>query len=424
MTKTLHELQPGAKNWIRKFFSLVEDGHISLQIDALQDKEEMLHYLSNKTGLIYGIPGRFIYSNELSHHHYTQDEELKLLLFESLLFCYLQENKIPFKEEDFILALCDFYREAPISKGIDDWFLPYRKKKPDLQLESILAKRIRVKTPIFGSNYWLNFLSNSFVFLDVILFKDYLQNQNQTFFDHYTEYAKFILLWVIFAAYLDDEVEVKEQRLLWRLLSSAHLDKFHHEEIEKHILNGISENEVKEQIIHHKLLSKVTMELCVFITKATHQTSEKEEVKLNHIGKLLGLTPKEIEEARNLCTTFILENEEDVSVINSDSRIQYFYESFSDRWLHILGRNKDKLVNELKESKELIALIQKSTKQELTKEEKEAVKSQFKDILKSMPSMAIFLLPGGSLLLPLILKIVPDLLPSSFKNNEIEKENP
>ena len=44
------------------------------------------------------------------------------------------------------------------------------------------------------------------------------------------------------------------------------------------------------------------------------------------------------------------------------------------------------------------------------------------DILKSMPSMAIFMLPGGALLLPIILKIVPDLLPSSFKDNEIEQQ--
>ncbi len=424
MVKTHKELQPGAKNWIRKFFSLVEEAHISLQIDALQDKEEMLHYLSNKTGLIYGIPGNFIYSNKLNHHQYTQDEELKLLLFETLLFCYQQEHTEAFNADDFIHALCDFYKEAPTTKGIEDWFLPFRKKKPEAQLESILAERIRVKTPIFGTNYWLNHLSNSFVFLDVILFQEYLQNRNETFFNHYTEYAKFIMRWVIFAAYLDEEVEEKEQRMLWRLLSSAHLDKIHHEEIERHVLHGIEENEVKNQVIQHKLLSKVTLELCIFVTKGTHQTSEKEELKLNHIGKLLGLTTQEIDEARNLCTTFILENEEDVSVINSDSRIQYFYESFSDRWLHILGRNKDKLVKELKESKELIALIQKSTKQELTKEEKEAVKSQFKDILKSMPSMALFLLPGGSLLLPIILKIVPDLLPSSFKDNEIEKDNP
>jgi hypothetical protein len=98
------------------------------------------------------------------------------------------------------------------------------------------------------------------------------------------------------------------------------------------------------------------------------------------------------------------------------------FQGFSNRWIRILGRNKDKLISELKESKELVALIQKSTTKELTKEEKEMVKNQFIDILKSVPSIGIFLLPGGALLLPLILKIVPDLLPSSFKENQVDQE--
>ena len=87
----------------------------------------------------------------------------------------------------------------------------------------------------------------------------------------------------------------------------------------------------------------------------------------------------------------------------------------------ILGRNKDKLAVEVKQSKELVFLIRKSTTKELTKEEKEAVKSQFLDVVKSMPSLAIFMLPGGAVLLPLILKIIPDLMPSAFRDNEIEK---
>jgi hypothetical protein len=58
---------------------------------------------------------------------------------------------------------------------------------------------------------------------------------------------------------------------------------------------------------------------------------------------------------------------------------------------------------------------------ELTKEEKELVKTQFKDIVKSMPSLAIFMLPGGAFLLPLILKIIPDLVPSAFRDNEVGK---
>jgi hypothetical protein len=69
-----------------------------------------------------------------------------------------------------------------------------------------------------------------------------------------------------------------------------------------------------------------------------------------------------------------------------------------------------------------VQLIRKSTTAELSKEEKEAVKTQFKDLVKSMPSLAIFMLPGGAVLLPIVLKVIPDLIPSAFRDNEVEKE--
>lgn len=90
--------------------------------------------------------------------------------------------------------------------------------------------------------------------------------------------------------------------------------------------------------------------------------------------------------------------------------------------IKILGRNKDKLIEELNESKELLYLVKKSLNKELSVEEKEKVSSQFKDIMKSMPALAIFMLPGGALLLPIILKIVPALLPSAFRDNEVEED--
>ncbi|MFT7344774.1 MAG: hypothetical protein ACI9XP_001362 [Lentimonas sp.] len=68
----------------------------------------------------------------------------------------------------------------------------------------------------------------------------------------------------------------------------------------------------------------------------------------------------------------------------------------------------------------MMQLIRKSTKEELSKEEKELVKSQFLDIMKSMPALAIFMLPGGALLLPIVLRIIPDLIPSAFRDNELE----
>ena len=48
---------------------------------------------------------------------------------------------------------------------------------------------------------------------------------------------------------------------------------------------------------------------------------------------------------------------------------------------------------------------------------KKSKKKQLLDICKSVPSLTIFLLPGGGLLLPLLIKFIPQLLPSSFNEN-------
>ena len=63
-------------------------------------------------------------------------------------------------------------------------------------------------------------------------------------------------------------------------------------------------------------------------------------------------------------------------------------------------------------------LLAKSTHKELDKEEKRKIKTQLLDICKTVPSLTIFLLPGGSLLLPILIKFIPQLLPSSFNENE------
>ena len=62
-------------------------------------------------------------------------------------------------------------------------------------------------------------------------------------------------------------------------------------------------------------------------------------------------------------------------------------------------------------------LLAQSTSRDLDAEEKKKVKKQLLDICKSVPSLTIFLLPGGSLLLPILIKFIPQLLPSAFNEN-------
>ena len=83
----------------------------------------------------------------------------------------------------------------------------------------------------------------------------------------------------------------------------------------------------------------------------------------------------------------------------------------------LLQRNKRLLYKELLQSKEAMFLIRKSTHSTLTSEEKEKIKEQLLDIFKTIPAFAIFILPGGSLLLPLVIKLIPDILPSAFRED-------
>ena len=219
-----------------------------------------------------------------------------------------------------------------------------------------------------------------------------------------------------------NKIESKEQRLLANFLSFTQLEKNSKLQIETFINNGISKSDFNLTKIDNPLLLGIIFELGLLIAHKSLATFTSERKSLYDFGDFLGLSAQEINESEIRSNLFLLEKQEESSPFYFESRSSLAFQGFSNRWIRILGRNKDKLISELKESKELVALIQKSTTKELTKEEKEMVKNQFIDILKSVPSIGIFLLPGGALLLPLILKIVPDLLPSSFKENQVDQE--
>jgi hypothetical protein len=419
MSSNKINFSPGSKNWIPKYFELVDKGVISLVTGLKNDLDiGKLRLLINKTGLLYGSCTQFIYAKKIDSNQFTKDEQLKLLLFETLVFIYKSQFD-KFDKDDFYSSLEKFYEDAEPSQ-FSHWMGFFSEKTKAAKIEKILSDRVKVKSTIFGSNYWLNHLSNSFVFLDVLLFEQFLKNNARSFFKSYEPIASTAINCLACSAYFDSQVVEKEQRMLWHFLASADLEKEEKSRCEKNILEGISINEINLDQLKDLPIKLAIYELSIFITKGTDFLSGQEESEIVDFGKFLGLSESDIQVSFMLCNSFLLQNGKEIKILKSESNTQFVYRAFTKRWFRILGRNKDKLVQELKESKELITLIQKSRKEELTKEEKELVKSQFMDILKSMPSMAIFLLPGGGLLLPLILKLIPDLLPSSFKENEVE----
>jgi uncharacterized tellurite resistance protein B-like protein len=86
-----------------------------------------------------------------------------------------------------------------------------------------------------------------------------------------------------------------------------------------------------------------------------------------------------------------------------------------DKVAHAVRSNMRKLVQEIKETGELAKLLGVASIRELTPAESSKVKSQLLDICKTVPALAIFLLPGGGFLIPVLIKLLPfNILPTAF----------
>jgi hypothetical protein len=114
---------------------------------------------------------------------------------------------------------------------------------------------------------------------------------------------------------------------------------------------------------------------------------------------------------------FIAQYKSEIPYFNYSNPVKHFYDHSTQLVTTLIQRNKKRLAKEIAESKELMVLLAYSTQRDLDKNEKKKVKKQLLDICKTVPSLTIFLIPGGSLLLPLLIKFIPQLLPSSFNEN-------
>tara|TARA_B100000378_G_C17944954_1_gene378051 strand:- start:504 stop:869 length:366 start_codon:yes stop_codon:yes gene_type:complete len=119
---------------------------------------------------------------------------------------------------------------------------------------------------------------------------------------------------------------------------------------------------------------------------------------------------------------FFEKNKDKIAYLSNKNLAVQFYDGMSKNVGKLILRNSKRLKKELTESRELVALLSKSTVKDLSDEEKKKVQNQLMDIFKSIPSLAIFMLPGGAILLPIFIKLIPKLLPSAFDDNRVEEK--
>jgi hypothetical protein len=142
-----------------------------------------------------------------------------------------------------------------------------------------------------------------------------------------------------------------------------------------------------------------------------------ETLFLEDLTRDLGLNETILKKSETEIYLFIEKYKKEIPFFNYSNPIKHFYDQANKNVTKLIIRNKDRLTKEIKQSGELMQLLAKSTTKDLSKDEKKKVKKQLLDVCKTIPSLTIFLLPGGGLLLPILIKFIPQLLPSAFNEN-------
>jgi hypothetical protein len=411
-------ISPGSKNWINKYFDLVKKGEIDLRLDSFNKMETQdLHAEFFKTGIIFGFPGNMLFSEQVDRSSWTMDEQLSVLLLESLLKIYIAE-KHEWNEQDFLDTILKFYSEYKESNSFN-LFSFFSKETSEIKLENILKERIHIKRR-WTNILWVSYLNNSLVFLDVIAYKNFL-SRGMFLKGEYKDFAHSAISTIILAAYSDGKIDPQESSIFDVFLSAANVSRAYVNHVKTEGKNlSINNIEIPEEDC--ELFRYYLLDLAILTVFSDLIAEEEEKYFLQSLCKYLSIGREHFNESIVLIESFVLENNHRITFLKEMTSYDRLYASFSKRWIKVLGRNKDKLVEELKNNKELLALVNKSMSKELNDVEKSKVKTHFRELIKSMPALAIFMLPGGALLLPVITKIIPELLPNSFRSNQINDE--
>jgi len=135
------------------------------------------------------------------------------------------------------------------------------------------------------------------------------------------------------------------------------------------------------------------------------------------LAEWLGIDEEATADSIAAFDVFIKLHKKEIAYFKYSNPVKHFYDHTSQFVITLINRNKKRLVKELANNGELMVLLTHSTHRSLNQKEKKKVHKQLLEICKTVPSLTIFLLPGGSLLLPLLIKFIPQLLPSAFNEN-------
>lgn len=394
-------INPSASGWIDKFF--IEQ---KFSKETVSKTTDTFYQKVRETGFIYGHIIAFETVAPIETKGWFKEEISKVALLNTLfaIFCLTNEDISP---DNFIKKAVTFYNQMnPQGFNLFKKILP--KNSPALTLEKIIDERVQTNDSIISKNF-SHLVTNALLFIDVLAFRQYLIHGEIP-----EKYLKKIEETIVNVVTLALKIKTKKSQyddLLIKLFeASIRYSKFSKVSVQN--LETLELDYFSNDLEKYYLIDLAGMALW-----SDGEIEDNEAYFLHSLAKTVSIPDGFSDESIRSTNAFITKHKKEIPYFNYSNPVKHFYDQTTQSVVTLISRNKNRLSKEIAQSKELMVLLAYSTRRDLDEKEKKKVKKQLLEICKTIPSLTIFLLPGGSLLLPILIKFIPQLLPSAFNEN-------
>lgn len=413
-------MRPNDKGWFKDYLELRKRALMDLsnpEIRKTSHPEYTLYRVLQPTGLMYGQSVVSMGIPDIDH--WDEKEKLKILLTESLISSSLLFYDKPLRtEEDLTDAINrtienigNFYNNIFPELATSTKTIFGRKKSPLELAERVLDKRIEHASN-FGGNFWIYFFHNSLLFLDVFIFGQWIHTNADRivadFFRYERDELRFSVVKVIAAAsHANKDVAQEERRLYEYFIDSTDLSVERRKEALKIFEEGFSIEDINLPSENSWILKRFFLEVAILTIWADKKVEQIELDFLKQFCHYLNFSDEDLENSMISIEGFMLEHWGQLEYLQDKQDYTQVSDQFIKRVGKLAEKNKTRLLRKIQENEEASTLMKKASSNELTLEEKEKVRIQLLNVLRSIPTFGLLAMPQQFLTLPILLKILP-----------------
>ncbi|RME27068.1 MAG: hypothetical protein D6806_05225 [Deltaproteobacteria bacterium] len=173
----------------------------------------------------------------------------------------------------------------------------------------------------------------------------------------------------------------------------------------------VSDDEIRDMLVEQLLLAAML----------DGHYSERESGFIASVAQWLGVDAAELARREGRVMAFYNRHREYLDLFTVAAAVRNHRQLWLARLQRVISLNRERILTEIRNTSELAELLMKASKgQKLTPEQRRRMIRLMLDLLRNIPALAIFALPGGSIWLPLVFKLLPkELKPRSFDDDHL-----